>query len=604
MSLLLSLNKVEFTYGSRSLFEGLSFGVEEGQKIGLIGPNGAGKSTLLKIIAGDLMPHSGESNPRKNLRIAQVTQDLRLTTKDTAHEIVTKHLQNKLRLSAVDAEVRAATTLSIMGFVPMETPLDQLSGGWRKRVDIACAFAEEPDLLLLDEPTNHLDWNGILWLEDHLRSYKNAFILVSHDRTFLNSVTNKTMEINSLYREGFLSFDLPYEDFLKKKSEYIQAQIQQQEVLSNKANRELEWLRAGVKARTTKSQSRQKEAYALLSELEGVKERNRSVQSKSRVEIDASGRKTKKLFDIKNLNLGFSEKTLISDLNLILRPKTRWGILGDNGSGKTSLLRAITGELKSYTGKLDRAENLKIVYYDQNRQQLPQDISLIQFLGDGGEYLIFKDQEVHVASYARRFLFSSDKMQLKISQLSGGEQARLQIAKLLLQPADVLIFDEPTNDLDIETIEVLEDTLRQFEGLILLVSHDRKFLENLCDSFLGLTGKGPWATYSQLNQWLRERFSPPSSESSNKKSVSPPTKPNPEKPSSAKMSYKEKRQWETIEEDIQSAESHLSSLQAQIEDPDVLGDHLKLSEVTNQIAIQQKKIEQLYELWETLSQKA
>lgn len=602
--------------GSKLLFENLSLGIFANEKIGLIGPNGSGKSTLLKVISSLETPDNGEVSPRKGLTISMVAQDTHFATDISAQSFIVNDLIDKGQ-EALQAEVQAAMYLSITGFTNPKIKVSDLSGGWKKRLAIARALAYEPELLILDEPTNHMDWEGILWLEGWLKSYKGSFILVSHDREFLNQVTNRTIEINPLYQDGYLSYDCNYQKFLLEKEQYIQSQMALQDSLSNKARREVEWLRAGVKARTTKSQSRIQEAHQLLEQLEMIKGRNRVAQSKTRLEIDDTERKTKKLLEFKSLSVGYSQNSiLVKDLDLILGPKMCLGLLGDNGSGKSTLLKSIIDESTIQSGSVFKAEDIKVVYFDQKRDQLPTDINLMQFLGDGSDYVIFKNQSVHVAAYASRFLFSSEKMQLKIAQLSGGEQARLLIAKLLLQPADVLILDEPTNDLDIETIEVLEETLRQFEGLVILVSHDRAFLTALCDQFLALNGQasGQWATYASVEQWLGARKkmqneaqksvvdiegkrSQTASGLASKSEAAP-------KAEKVKMSYKEKLQLQTIEEDIAKAETSLQVATSKLEDPNIFQNKDEFLKVSSEVQDLQNKVDELYQLWETLEAKS
>lgn len=584
--------------GSKLLFEGLSLGINEGEKIGLIGPNGAGKSTLLKLLAGVDTPDEGEVNRRKNLNMAFVAQEPLFESESGARTYLAKRLEN-LGMDHFDAEIKASMSLSMAGFTDLEVPIQTLSGGWRKRLSIALAIAQEPDVLILDEPTNHMDWDGILWLENYLKSFKRSIVLVSHDRTFLDNVTNRIVEIHRLYRDGYLSFDCSYHEFISKKEEYIKTQMALQDSMSNKARREVEWLRSNAQARTTKQQARIKEAHALLDDLDTIKSRNSSVHSKTRLEIDATGRKSKKLIELKDLTVNFGDKVLVKNLNIALGPGKCLGLLGDNGTGKTSLLKVIQGTATNFTGEVKRAEDLKIVYFDQKREELPLNESLIQFLGDGSDYVVFKDASVHVNSYASRFLFSAEKMQLKISQLSGGEQARLLIAKLLLQPADILILDEPTNDLDIDTIEILESTLSGYVGLILLVSHDRYFLGQLCDQYLALNGAGSWATYAEIGQWLRER----ASKDSNSKKSNDTVSASSASKNKVRLSYKEKMALETIETDIASAEQDVEKAQSALADPAVLADRGRLTQATAEFETRQKRVDELYELWGALEEK-
>lgn len=629
MTPLVSLNQIQITMGSKLLFEDLSLGVFDGEKVGLIGPNGAGKSTLLKIIAGIEKADSGDVNVRKSLNISYLPQKTEFDETKNVTEHIVHHLKNRYKMDEMEAEVQAAINLSISGFENTEQKISELSGGWRKRLAIATCMAEDPDLFILDEPTNHMDWDGIIWLEEWLKDFNKAFILVSHDRVFLNALTNRTIEINPLYSSGYLSFNAPYYDFLFKKEEYVQAQMTLQKTLTNKAKREIEWLRAGVKARTTKSSARMKDAYQLIDQLSEVKSRNFAGQKSTRLEIDSTQRKTKKLIEIKKLNVGYEDKVLVRDLDLVLGPKFCLGIIGQNGSGKTSFLKTLQDPSKAMSGTINTAEQLRIVYFDQKRETLPKDKNLMQYLGDGGDQVVFKDKSMHVASYASRFLFSSEKMNLRIEQLSGGEQARLLIAKLFLNPADVLILDEPTNDLDIDTIEVIENTLNEFEGLVLLVSHDRKFMEELCSSYLVLEGDGNWATYAHLDQWLKVKFSNGPDESltsSNKSNVERSEGSSSNRLSQgqrsseiisstkdsvnasadknkAKLSYKDKKALETIDADIERAELSLVNANKELEsftnfeNKEAL--NLKIAAVTKA----QAEVDRLFAIWEDLESK-
>ena len=581
--------------GSKLLFEDLSFVIGDREKLGLIGPNGAGKSTLLKILAELEPSDEGTISRSKGKKWAYVEQEEVFDPSLNLEQIAIDQL-HRAGMDKLEAQLQASIYLSKVGFQDTEQNVSSLSGGWRKRLSLAIAFAKDPDLLILDEPTNHMDWDGILWLEGELKAFKKSFILVSHDRTFLDNLCNRTMEINRLYQGGYLSFDCGYTKFLSKKSEYIKNQFAMQASMSNKARREVEWLRAGVQARTTKSQSRIDEAHQLLEDLAEIKSRNLAAQNKVRLEIDSGGKRSKKLIDLKDVTIAFGENRLIQNLNLTLGPKTCLGLLGANGSGKSSLLKVIVGKIDNYSGEVFQAEDLKMVYFDQRRESLPQDIDLVDYLGDGSDYTIFKGESVHVASYASRFLFTSDKMKLKISQLSGGEQARLLIAKLLLQPADVLILDEPTNDLDIDSIEILEETLSTFEGLVIVVSHDRYFLSQLCQKYLALEGNGVWQMYSDLNQWLKNSNKTNEPE---EKTVRVVSKNKPK----VSLSYKEKQLMLTIEKDIETAEADLEAAQSDLEDPNVYTDKDKMQKYLKIVEERQKKVEELYASWEAIEAK-
>ncbi len=597
MSLLISIQKVEKTMGDRRLFHNLSFGINDKEKIALLGPNGAGKSTLLKILAGIEPADEGEVSPRRNLKLAYVPQEDSFPEQLSAIECILKELQ-QFGLDEDTCQVQASVYLSMAGFENHNISISKLSGGWKKRLSLAIAFAKDPDLLLLDEPTNHLDWDGIEWLEGQMQTFNNSVLIISHDRKFLNNQCQSFMEINALYEDGYFHLKGDYENFLEKRKEYQEQQIKKQESLGNKARREVEWLRAGVKARTTKSQSRIKEAHQLLEDLGDIKQRNFSGNRKSQIQIEEGGKRSKKLIETKNLEVFYGENILLKDFNLTMGPKQCIGVLGDNASGKTSLLKVLAQEVDNFRGTLFHAENLKIVYFDQKRASLNQDINLMEYLGDGSDHVTLNGRSLHVASYASRFLFDSQKMNLPIKRLSGGEQARLLIAKILLQPADALILDEPTNDLDITTIELLEESLKQFQGLTLLVSHDRYFLNECCDKYIALDGKGNWQIYPNLDQWLRDRN--PIQVTKKKTTDQVEQKKVTEK---IKLSYNEKRFLENIEETLLIEEGQLEDCKKAVADHQDYSDHAKTQSLVSSLDEQQRKVDNLYQQWQILEEK-
>lgn len=598
MSILVSVNKIFKSVGDKSLFDELSFGVFEREKIGLIGPNGSGKSTLLKLLAKIETEDSGEVTYKKHLSLSFIPQ-VDVHPKDlSVLEYSSQQIAKATNISKEEAEILATTYLSITGFDDTNLNTSSLSGGWLKRLSIAIAIASEPELLILDEPTNHMDWDGVLWLEGFLKSFKQSFILVSHDRSLLENTTNRTIEINPAFKNGFLSYNLGYNDFSEKKDEYIANQQSLQASMANKARRETEWLKASVKARNTKSRSRINKAHELIADLSSLNSKNLNVKSKVTLEIDSTGRQTKKLLELKNLSVGYKDLNLIEDLSLTLEPHQCYGLLGHNGSGKTSFLKTLSGELDSTGGSIKTANDLKIVYFEQKRSDLPQDESLTDYLGEGSDYVVFKDSSVHVASYASRFLFSSDHLNTPIKKLSGGEQARLLIAKIFLKPADVLILDEPTNNLDIKTISTLEEIILNFNGLVLLVSHDRSFLSSICTHYLALDGKGAATFYADVDQWLKASLTPPKSHKKERsKAESLKEKPK----EKVKLSYKDKKFLEDTENIILAEENKLSTINADLEQTLSADDSTKIQELSIAISNQQSKIDSLYKNWDRLN---
>jgi len=591
---LITASDISKTLGTKTLFEGLSFGINEKERIGLIGTNGAGKSTLLKILSGYIESDTGELKYRNKMVVSYVPQEEVFDPSLNVEEVVVESLKHRKDFSKEDLNTKAQIQLSLCGFEDLEQKTKSLSGGWRKRLSLAKAFAKEPDLLILDEPTNHLDWEGIFWLESYLKHNFPSYILVSHDRDFINNLTNRTIEISRAFEGGYLSHPLSYFKFLEQKEELLKAQRQTQKSVQNIAKREDQWLKAGVKARTTKNQGRIKEAHKVFDELNELKERNRHVLRRSQITIQDSERKTKKLIEVKKLDVGYPDLTLIKDLNFSLGPKTTLGLIGHNGSGKTTLIRNL---LSPDRKDVKHAKDINIVYFSQERDNLPDDSNLMDFLGDGSRYVIFKDKSTHVASYASQFLFGSDKMTVKVSELSGGERARLSLAKSLLKPCDVLVLDEPTNDLDVETIEVLEGIIDNFNGLCILVSHDRRFLKKLCTKYLYINGKGDWTFYASLNQCLdrlKGMVKEQGKDDLNIEEVKP-------KVIKKKLSYLDKKFLDQVEDLILKEEKKIEELNSRLEEASINMNAEKIKNLSIDLSYSQKTISDYYERWEKLT---
>src|SRR5271168_4939561 len=374
MAILLSCQSISKSYSSRPLFKGISFGIEDGERVGLIGPNGAGKTTLVDVLSGIVEPDEGSVVRRRQLRIAGVTQNPSLPADATIFDCISASAQT----AEFEPHERAASiesTLDTLGFPDRQSTVGTLSGGWQKRVAIGCAVVQQPELLFMDEPTNHLDFEGILWLEKYLKSAKFSYLLVSHDRTFLENVTSRIIELNPAYAQGFISVAGPYSDFLVEQEQVRNAQLHLQQALASKVRREIAWLQRGARARQTKSRSRIDEAGRLVDELAEVKTRN-TLNRQVEIEFDASGRRTKELVSLKHVSKSMGPRHLIKDLSPLITSRTRLGLVGRNGSGKTTLLRLLIGDLAADGGEIKRAPELKIVWFDQNRAQLDQSQSL------------------------------------------------------------------------------------------------------------------------------------------------------------------------------------------------------------------------------------
>ena len=598
--LLLSCQDLAKSFGAAPLFEGLSFGIFEGDHIGLVGPNGSGKSTLLRILADIEPPSAGTRAARKRLRLGYVPQDPRFPAGATVSAVLSEAVREE-HLEEHEVDARVAVALGKAGFTDGAQSTDTLSGGWKKRLVIARELARQPELLLLDEPTNHLDLEGILWLEELLVREPEAFLAVSHDRYFLERAAGRMFELNRVFGAGLMEVRGRYSDYLEKKDELLSSQASYQESLRNRVRGELVWLSRKARARTRKAQARIDEAGRLRQELQDLDARTQTAA----VGIDFSGteRRTKRLVVAKGVTRRFAEREIVRSLDLVLAPGQRLGLLGANGSGKTTLLRLLAGLDAPDSGSIAHAENLKIVLFDQHRAQLDPAVPLRRALAPFGDAVVHQGQSLHVAGWAKRFLFQSEQLDTPVGRLSGGEQARVLIAKLMLEPADLLLLDEPTNDLDIPTLEVLEESLLEFGGALVLVTHDRYLLDRVSTQLLALDGRGSATFYADYAQWeLGQREA---AEQRTPASAAPSPRPAPhlaaQKPK--RLGYRDQREWDEMETRILAAEEHLAVCQQAASDPRVASDHMALTERHDALAQAQAAVEQLYARWAELEAK-
>ena len=593
---LLSCQKISKRFGATPLFADLSLAIEEGDRIGLVGPNGSGKSTLLRVLAGIEEPDAGGVSSRRLSRLAYVPQHPEFPSDETVAAI----LGAAIPASDLDEATRTArvrVTLGRSGFSDPDVTPATLSGGWQKRLAVARALVTMPDLLLLDEPTNHLDLEGILWLEELLATETAAFLVVSHDRWFLEHVTRRVIDLDPVHEGGFFEIRGRYSEFLERKDAALREQTRWQETLANRVRREVEWLRRGPKARRTKAKARIQNAGRMIEELASVQGRQET--RTAGIEFSATDRRTKRFVVAEHIAKRFGERRLIDDLSIVLSPGTRLGLLGPNGSGKSTLLRLLTGDLEPDAGRVEHAEALRIVTLDQHRSAIDPSMPLCRALAPEGDQVVFGGKPIHVAAWARRFLFPPEALGMPVGRLSGGEQARVHVAALMLRPADLLVLDEPTNDLDIATLEVLEESLVEFPGAVLLVTHDRFLFERVTTSVLALDGSGTVTPFADYDQWESARPGRAPLETKSRPSVRPAAA----KSASHSLTWAEQREWEGMEAAILAAESMVEGREAAAADPTIASNAAELAARCRALDDAQHVVERLYARWVELEVK-
>ncbi|MCF8045746.1 MAG: ABC-F family ATP-binding cassette domain-containing protein [Desulfarculaceae bacterium] len=604
MQSLISIKNAGKSYGNHDLFTGLDFELNPGEKLGLIGANGSGKSTLLKLAAGITDPDEGrvsfkntatslyvpqQDEPDPSLTVEQVIEN-RLRAADMNDEDIPRYLNRAMGEAGFkDGSVLAAT----------------LSGGWKKRLCLTRALACQPAVLLLDEPTNHLDITGILWLEAMLKEASFSFIVVSHDRRFIDRTCGSVMEIGKQYPGGYLKVKGRYDRFTVEKEKFLATQKKKESALANKMRREDQWLGQGPKARTSKARYRIDQAELLRSELEQVKHRNSNTAS---VDIDFSttGRKTRRLVEVSGIAKSLDGKELFRDLSLNLTKGTCTGIVGENGSGKSTLMHIIGKKTEPDTGEVKWTQNLKAAVFEQHEDSLGPDITLKEALSPTGkDSVVYNGRTLHIVSWAKKFLFSPDTLDMPVKKFSGGEKAKMRIARIMLEPVDLLLFDEPTNDLDIPSLEVLEKSLLEFPGAVVLVSHDRYLLDHVTDTLLYLDGKGGAETVKSFSQIMekknKSRAGPGGQKKAREKQENRDVSKKPK--SGIAFGFKEKFELEHMEENILSAESEVSSLEERVQSPEVLGDPERLNRLCSELQKAKDEVDRLYDRWETLEEK-
>ncbi|EHK69207.1 MULTISPECIES: ATP-binding cassette domain-containing protein [Pseudomonas] len=633
---LLKFTNVSLAFGVTPLLDGVSWQIERGERVCIIGRNGTGKSSLLRIVKGEQQADDGEVWRAPALKIGELPQELPRADDRSVFDVVaaglagvgellaeyhhlTQDTSGELdmeRLMHVQQELEARdgwrlqqlveSTLSRLQ-LPAEKTLAELSGGWRRRVLLAQALVAEPDLLLLDEPTNHLDIGAIAWLEDALRGYPGAVLFITHDRAFLQALATRILELD---RGNLIDWQGDYASFLVHKEQQLAAEETANALFDKRLAQEEVWIRQGIKARRTRNEGRVRALKAMRNERSERRER----QGKANLLLETADKSGKQVILAEHMSYAHpGGEPLIRDLTLLIQRGDRIGLLGPNGSGKTTLLKLLLGDLQPTAGKIQYGTKLEIAYFDQLRLQLEPEKTVIDNLAEGREFITINGQDRHVLSYLGDFLFSPQRARTPVKALSGGERARLLLAKLFSKPANLLVLDEPTNDLDVETLELLEEVLLSFEGTVLMVSHDRAFLDNVVTSTLVFEGEGRVREYvGGYQDWLRQGGSPRLLGVQTREDSKPaPAKAEPvpaaapvaaaAAPAKRKLSYKEQRELDALPGAIETAEIELEALQTAIADP---GFYQLPNEVTQaklaRMDALQAELDRLIERWAEL----
>ncbi len=627
VGILLSAQGLTAAFGAKTLFENVSFTVEDGDRIGLVGPNGAGKSTLLGMLAqAALEPRiGGNISRRRGLRVGHVEQVPQFAIGATIARAIREgiasfhaqpasptgaqgeaahddHWEHDLTLRQVMVDLGLARGDADTAIGP-DTPVASLSGGWQKRVALAREIARQPDLLLLDEPTNHLDVESIEWLERLIAQARFATVTVTHDRHFLQRVATRILELDHRNAGGLLAVTGNYAEYVRVKSANMEAQERREVVLRNTLRRETEWLRRGAKARSTKQQARIHRAADLGLTVADLAMRNTT--RSATLEFQTTDKRAKRLIEARAIGKTYGSRTIFGGVNLLVAPGVRVGLLGANGCGKSTLLRVLLGDEPPSSGSVLRAEGLRVAYFAQDRGVLDPERSVAETVCPLGEHVAFRGARIHVRGYLERFLFTHDQCKLAVGSLSGGEQGRLLLAQLMLQPADVLVLDEPTNDLDLLTLGVLEDALVEHEGAVLLVSHDRSFLDAVATTILAFDTREqapqsvvPFASLDQWEAWHRQPAVAPAA----KRTLPARKRDNDASATTSKrkLGYLEQREYDGIEAKLATAESALRAAIADSEAPASASDAPRLVELLALIAARQAEVDHLYARWAEL----
>ena len=587
---LLRLDKVNLAYGHRPLLENADLEIFRGERVCLLGRNGEGKSSMMRLVSGQVIADDGTCWIRPGIRVAQLSQEVDLDSDDIVFKVVAgglpgladlltdyheaavslahnpgteevnrlAHLQHELE--AADGwkmEQRVETVLSRLG-LDGDVLFSSLSGGWRRRAMLARALVSEPDILLLDEPTNHLDIEAIAWLEEFLLEYSGALLFISHDRAFVRKMSSRILELD---RGRLTSWPGNYDAYLRGKAEQLETEARHNALFDKRLSEEEVWIRQGIKARRTRNEGR-------VRALEAMREQRRQRRERSgnaKIQVEAGETSGKLVFEAEDVSFSYDGTPVIRDFSTRIMRGDRVGIIGPNGAGKSTLVKLLLGQLQPVTGRLTQGTKLEVAYFDQQRAQLDEKKSVMDNVADGNQHIMVAGNRRHVAGYLQDFLFPPERLQSPVKSLSGGERNRLLLARLFTQPANLLVMDEPTNDLDVETLELLEEMIDQFQGTLLLVSHDREFLDNVVTSSLVITPEGRVEEYvGGYSDWQRQRPRPGGTKTATAKPAEKPLEKVAPVKKVAKLSYKEQRELDALPKTIEELETQQANLSAQI----------------------------------------
>ncbi|HEX5057314.1 MAG TPA: ATP-binding cassette domain-containing protein [Gammaproteobacteria bacterium] len=588
---LVRFSNVFLEFGTQKILIDAEFSIEPGERVCLIGRNGAGKSTMLRLITGRQQADAGEVQHRKHLRISQLDQELPDRLDRTVKEVIQEGLAfqqslidqyhellkqpNKRNMSEIEElqhqiedsggwNIEQQTEKIVTQLnLPLEQKLGELSGGWQRRVLLGRALVSQPELLLLDEPTNHLDISTIEWLESQILGFKGSVIFITHDRNFLQRLATRIVEID---RGRLVSWPGSFRNYLELKEKAIEEEDTRNALFDKKLAQEEEWIRRGVKARRTRNEGRVRALYALREEFGKRIKR----AGKVRMHVETAEQSARKVIEARHISHGYNGRMLINDFSIRVMRGDRIGLIGNNGVGKSTLLKILLGQLTPGQGSLKLGVNIEVGFLDQIRQKLEPDKSVAYNVGDGRDYIRVNDREIHIIGYLKNFLFSPERAMTPVKVMSGGECNRILLAKLFTRPTNLLVLDEPTNDLDVEMLEVLEEQLMEYPGTLIIVSHDREFLDNVVTSVLVFEGDGKVQQYAGgYSDWLRRgrglmQTDTPLAKPDSGKAAPAPKTPKP----SQKLSYKYQRELEQIPNRIETLEKEIAQLHAQITAPD------------------------------------